>query len=234
MGRGRASPPEGFSDHLSRRQVAALLGFGSEFKVRQLEKAGRLRAVRGAMGSAWYPRDQVTALKIQNSLAARAAAPRGSGLDGTPLPRGHARWSDGDLVNLLRSPLPAGEGSEPAQPRPRTVVDLVAETGIPIARAEQVHRFWLAHDMHPSAVRARAGGELAPTSPTTRPPRRPPSDLPPASTPSPPAAPALNAPSERRSAERLSRAALIRQMRDPDPRVRAAAFENLRKLEGER
>src|SRR5215468_2623238 len=56
-------PPSGYEGFLSRRQVAGVLGFASEFKVRRLEKEGRLRPVRGVMGSAWYPRARVLALK---------------------------------------------------------------------------------------------------------------------------------------------------------------------------
>jgi hypothetical protein len=47
------NPPSGYEGFLSRRQVAAALGFASEFKVRRFEKEGRLRPVRGVMGSAW-------------------------------------------------------------------------------------------------------------------------------------------------------------------------------------
>jgi hypothetical protein len=167
-------PPSGYEGHVSRRQAAELLGLPSEFKVRQLEKEGRLRPVRGAMGSAWYPRAQVL------SLRGHEAPPRG-------------RWSDGDLLALLR---------EEIDGRARTVADLVVEAGISIARAERVHRFWLTKDQHPTAARAR--GESSP----------------------PPPAPA--APAERRGARRLERDGLIRELRDPDPRVRAAAFAKLR------
>jgi len=52
--------------------VAVALGFASEFNVRRLEKEGRLRPVRGVMGSAWYPRAQVLAVRE----AARAAVER--------------------------------------------------------------------------------------------------------------------------------------------------------------
>jgi hypothetical protein len=163
-------PPSGHEDHLSRRQAARLLGLPSEFKVRQLEREGRLHPVRGAMGSAWYPRGEVMALR-------EPQAPAG-------------RWSDGQLLALLRQELDG---------RPRTVADLVVEAGVSIARAERVYRFWLAKDHHPTAARVR--GEPAPPAPES---------------------------SERRSAGRLERDALIAQMRDPDPKVRAAAFAKLR------
>jgi hypothetical protein len=162
-------PPSGFEDHLSRRQAAQLLGLPSEFKVRQLEKEGRLHPVRGTMGSAWYPRGEV--------MAARGEEAPPSG-----------RWSDGQLLALLRQELDG---------RPRTVADLVVEAGVSIARAERVYRFWLAKDQHPVAARAR--GEVK-----------------------------VEASSERRSAARMERDALIAQMRDPDPRVREAAFAKLR------
>ena len=162
-------PPSGFEDHLCRRDAAALLGFASEFKVRQLEKEGRLHPVRGAMGSAWYPRGEVLALR------------------GPEAPTG--RWSDGQLLALLRQEIDG---------RPRTVADLVVEAGVSITRAERVYRFWLAKDQHPMAARAR--GE-APAAVVTS--------------------------SERRSAGRMERDALIARMRDPDPKVRAAAFAKL-------
>lgn len=164
------SPPSGFESYLSRRAAAALLGFGSEFKIRQLEKAGRLRAVRGIMGSAWYPRAQVLALR--DAAEVGGATPR------------HGRWSDAALIAHLRA-------------RARSVVDLVADTGISISRAERVYRFWLAHDVHPVAGEARASRARA-------------------------------ASFERRSPDRIERDDLIRQLRDPDPTARAAAFEKLK------
>lgn len=167
-------PPSGFDDYVSRREAALLLGLQSEFKVRQLEKEGRLRAVRGVMSSAWYPRAQVMALR-------QLVAPRAPGTPSS----GRRGPSDADLIACLR---------QWAAGRPVTVVDLVAETGVGIARAERVYRFWLAHDTHPAAEQARAAA----------------------------------APGERRGYERLDRAALIRQLRHPDARQRAAAFERLR------
>lgn len=65
-------PPAGYENYLSRRQAAAQLGLASEFKVRQLEKAGRLQPVRGQMGSAFYSREQVLDAKAilgQGSVA---------------------------------------------------------------------------------------------------------------------------------------------------------------------
>ena len=171
-------PPSGYEGHLSRRQAAALLGFASEFKVRQLEKQGRLRPVRGAMGSAWYPRGEVLALR------------EGLSSPGDGSPRA-ARWSDAALIAYLREPTRAGTA--------RTLVDLVTDTGIPISRAERVYRFWLAHDVHPAAETARA-----------HPVRRPSAD-------------------ERRGEDRRERDALLLEMRDPDPKVRAAAFEKLKR-----
>ena len=113
-------PPSGFEDYLCRRDVAALLGFASEFKVRQLEKEGRLRPVRGAMGSAWYPRGQIEALRGKMARPLSPTAPR-------------VRWPDDALIALLRE-------------KPRTVVDLVVDAGVSISRAERVYRFWLAHE----------------------------------------------------------------------------------------
>jgi hypothetical protein len=161
-------PPSGFEDHLSRRQVADALGFASEFKVRQLEKEGRLHPIRGAMGSAWYPRAQVETVRRALPRPAVTAGPR-------------ARWTDAALIALLRE-------------RPRTVVDLVVDAGIPISRAERVYRWWRSHE--------------APPATTT--------------------APADDASAERRSGDRLEHDALVRQLRDADPKVRAAAFEQLK------
>ena len=173
-----------------------MLGFASEFKVRELQKQGRLRAVRGVMGSAWYPRVQVLALR--DALA----APPAPGADSTAAahPASPGRWSDAQLVAHLRGRARAADGS--GATRPRTPVDLVAETGISIARAERVYRFWLAHDVHPVAdeARQRAGRSPAPTPP----------------------------PAERRSESRVEHDALLQQMRAADPAIRAAAFAKLR------
>jgi len=142
-------PPAGYEGLLSRRDAAAALGFASEFNVRRLEKEGRLRAVRGVMGSAWYPRAQVLALRAALAAPPLVSAP------GEARPA-LARWTDAQLIAHLRARARASDGG--AASRPRTPVDLVADTGISIARAERVYRFWLAHDAHPSAeeVRGRA------------------------------------------------------------------------------
>jgi hypothetical protein len=132
-------PPSGFEGHLSRQEAARALGLPSEYKVRQLEREGRLHPVRGAMGSAWYPRAEVLALR------------------GHQAPTG--RWSDGQLLALLRQELDG---------RPRTVADLVVEAGVSIARAERVYRFWLAKDQHPTAARARGEVPAPDPDPTER------------------------------------------------------------------
>jgi hypothetical protein len=159
-------PPSGFEDHLCRRDAAALLGFASEFKVRQLEKEGRLRPIRGAMGSAWYPRAQLDALRGKAVRPLSPTAPR-------------VRWPDDALIALLRE-------------KPRSVVDLVVDAGISISRAERVYRFWLAHEGPGQAQ----GEETA----------------------------------ERRSERRIEHDALVRQLRDADPKVRRQAFEELKRL----
>ncbi len=164
-------PPSGFEDHLCRRDAATLLGFASEFKVRQLEKEGRLRPIRGAMGSAWYPRGQIEALRGKIARPLSPTAPR-------------VRWPDDALIALLRE-------------KPRSVVDLVVDAGISISRAERVYRFWLAHE---------GPGEGPEGSPERR----------------------VEGPTERRSGERLEHDALVRQLRDADPKVRVAAFEKLK------
>ena len=125
-------PPSGFEDYLCRQDAAALLGFASEFKVRQLEKEGRLRPIRGAMGSAWYPRAQLEALRGKIAPPLSPTAPR-------------VRWPDDALIALLRE-------------RPRTVVDLVVDAGISISRAERVYRFWLANEGPGAAPTAAASG----------------------------------------------------------------------------
>ena len=190
-------PPSGYEGFLSRRQAAAALGFASEFNVRRLEKEGRLRPVRGVMGSAWYPRAQLLSLRdeLEAPPPLDAPAPGEAG----PPPR--SRWSDAQLIAHLRGRARALDGG--AASRPRTPVDLVADTGVSIARAERVYRFWLRHDAHPAAADARVGaaGGLGR---------------------------ATAAPDERRSEARIERDALLQQMRDADPTLRAAAFEKLR------
>ena len=205
------SPPSGFEGYLSRREAAALLGFASEFKVRQLEKAGRLHPARGIMGSAWYARAEV--------LALRDTIPR---RDPEASPAEVVRWTDAALIVHLRG---WAERSG-APPRPRTIVDLVADTGVPISRAERVYRLWLAHDLEPAAAAARAAlaardrkGLAPPPTPESARPAMPATAGPRAGKPS----------GERRSGERLERDLLLQRMRDPDPKVRAAAFEGLKR-----
>jgi hypothetical protein len=86
----------------------------------------------------------------------------------------------------------------------------VADTGVSIARAQKVFRFWLAHDAHPvaAAVRTAQGRRTSvmQTDPEGAPPR-----------------------SERRSPARVARASLIRDLRAADPAVRKAAFEELKR-----
>src|SRR5436190_1345516 len=141
-------PPSGYEGFLSRRQAATALGFASEFNVRRLEKEGRLRPVRGVMGSAWYPRAQVAALREELTVLPTldASGPGADRPDRSALP---ARWSDAQLIAHLRGRARALDGG--AASRARTAVDLVADTGISIARAERVYRFWLRHDAHPAA-----------------------------------------------------------------------------------
>jgi hypothetical protein len=191
-------PPSGYDGFLSRRQAAAALGFASEFNVRRLEKEGRLRAVRGAMGSAWYARAQILALRDELAAPPSLVA-AGAAADARAAP---ARWSDAQLIAHLRGRARAVDGG--AASRPRTAVDLVADAGVSIARAERVYRFWLRHDAHPAAQEARGGGAAG--------------------------AARAAAPPERRSEARIERDALLQQMRAADPALRAAAFEKLRSL----
>lgn len=198
----RLRPPEHLREPLSRSEAAELLGFASEFKVRALERAGTLRATRGIMGSAWYPRADV--LRVRDALAALQPVLKREDVRSMPAGRASRQPSDAELIGYLRRPVPPGAPL-------RTVADLVADMGINIARAQKVFRFWLAHDAHPSATAVRvAQGDrdrsvAIPTAPD--------------------AAPS----SERRSPTRVARAALIRELRAPDPAVRKAAFEQLKR-----
>jgi hypothetical protein len=113
--------PPGCENHLTRQQAAQLLGFSSEFKIRQLEREGRLQAVRGPMRTAFYARAEVLAVKAE-------LAQEGPGQE---TPDG---WTDAELLLLLGSPTRQG--------RPRSALDLVLETRISIERAERVYAFW--------------------------------------------------------------------------------------------
>ena len=131
--RDAIKPPSGLTDHVSRREAAALLGYDSEFKVRQLEKEGRLRAVRGVMRSAWYPRKQVLALCEVPSAPPTAPAPAGATPRCWPTcASAHARSSTWSSTPASRSPAPSG-----------------------------IYRFWLAHDTHATAAVTR-GADAAP------------------------------------------------------------------------
>ena len=112
-------------------------------------------------------------------------------------------WSDAELLALLGHPKRTGE--------PRTALDLVLETQITIERAENVHDFWKRSE---PTFRPAATAEVAP------PPARA------AATPTEP-----KASQERRGSQRLSRDSLIRNLRDPDPRIRAQAFTQLKEIE---
>ncbi len=189
--------PAGCEGHLTRRQAATVLGFASEFKIREFERQGLLHAVRGPMRTAFYPRPEVLMLKAR--LAQVAGRPQ-------------TEWTDADLIALLEHPSPAGQ--------PRTALHLVTEACISIERAEQVYLFW----SKTASVRPRPA-ETAPVevavgtiheSPAIR------------ESPAPHATAAPKLGPERRGEERRSRDTLIRELRDPDPRVRQQAFERLR------
>ena len=199
----RLRPPENLRDPVSRAEAAALLGFASEFKVRVLERAGTLRATRGIMGSAWYTRADVLAVR-----ATQAADPPGVlPVQGEAANTGRAGRprSDAELIAYLRGPVPPGAS-------PRTVADLVADTGVSIARAQKVFRFWLVNDAHPAAaaVRSTRAAEAG-ARPVIQ------------------TAPDAAASPERRSPARVARAGLIRELRAADPAVRKAAFEELKR-----
>jgi len=206
-GRKTVKPPPGCEGYLTRHQAAIRLRLRSEFKIRQFEREGRLNAVRGRMGTAFYPEGEVLALRSElGDAETRPVA---------------GRWTDADLIALLRQPTTTG--------RLRTAVDLVAETRISIARAERVYRFWCRHSQTlaarvtgaahplPKLLAEQASGSQPVDQPT------------PEARPEPAAAVSEDSSaSERRSASRLSHDGLIRSLRDPDPRVRARAFARLK------
>jgi hypothetical protein len=208
--RRRLTPPPGLVDPVSRAQAAELLGYPSVFRIRELERQGRLTATRGVMGSAWYPRREILMLRRQE--------------DAPPTPPGQRRAepgrrrTDAELIADLRG---ADRGGHPAGVAggPPTVADLVADTGVSIARAQKVYRFWLAHDAHPMAEQARTGRRL-PAGPLSDP------VVPGASREA--ARPQRANVAERRSDARLQRGTLIRQLRAADPALRAAAFAALK------
>jgi hypothetical protein len=205
VGRKTVKPPLGYEGHLTRREAAMVLGLPSEFKIRQLEREGRLHAIRGQMGTAFYPEHEVLALKAE--LGAR-------------LPPQPGCWTDADLLALLQRPTSTG--------RPRTVVDLVTEAKISIARAERVVRFWY-NGQVPSAVAvarpvpAAADETVAPAAP-----RPTVQEALPGEPMTVAKVPGRRLASERRSTDRLTRDQLVRALRDPDPRVRDRAFAQLK------
>jgi hypothetical protein len=199
----------GCEGHLTRRQAAIHLGLRSEFKVRQFERDGQLHAVRGPMGTAFYPEAEVLALR-----AALGAAPRPA----------LGRWTDADLIALLRQPTTSG--------RLRTAVDLVTEAKINIARAERVYRFWSRRDDTLAAGvthSARLLPGITPADGRSENPdpvgERPPSGR--GSAPGVPRA-ATAGVNDISSVARLAHDGLVRSLRDPDPRVRAEAFTKLK------
>lgn len=212
-----------------------MLGYTSEFPVRSLERQGRLTPVRGAMGQAWYPRADV--LRLRSAVGPGTAPVLASDRVGAGAPEAAAerrpvaaRCSDAELVGLLRQPV-APEGGGPA--RPRTPVDLVADAGIGIARATRVYRFWLTHDLHPTAELARRHtpprahrGEATVPEGLVRPGSS--ADAVPAPRPVAVDVGRTETSRERRGEARREREILIRDLRDPDPAVRARAFERLR------
>jgi hypothetical protein len=163
------------------------------------------------MGTAFYPESEVLNLRATLTQAAG--------------PNSHGRWSDADLLALLQQP--RGDG------RPRGAVDLVTEAHVSIARAERVHRFWASQNERrlstQTAEPVRTASNLVATDKGSA------GKL--AAKPEAHAAETIiverrkspgSGPRERRGLARLTREALLRQMRHPDPRVRAAAFAKLK------
>jgi hypothetical protein len=116
----RLQSPAGCEGYFTRKQAAHALGFASEFKIREFERRGMLRSVRGPMRAAFYARPEILALKAQLALSEP----------------GHFRadaWTDAELLALLGHPKRSGDA--------RTALDLVLETQISIQRAESVFEF---------------------------------------------------------------------------------------------
>ncbi len=203
--------PAGCEGHLTRRQAAAVLGFSSEFKIREFERQGVLRSVRGPMRTAFYSRPEILALK------ARLAQSE---------PPSPEEWTDADLIALLEHPTRTGGA--------RTAFELVTEARISIERAERVVAFWT--NTGGTAARAMMQAAPAPHPPSGA--RRPLSQGHFGSTTPNPTPRGFAAPSpaarleagshERRGEGRMARDGLIRELRDPDPRVRQHAFLRLR------
>jgi hypothetical protein len=187
-GRKTVRPPAGCEGHMTRREAAICLGLPSEYKIRQLEREGRLHAVRGRMGTAFYPESEV--LNLRAELALPPSLP--------------GRWSDADLIALLRQPTASG--------RPRTAVDLVLEAKINISRAEKVYRFWHKSGAEPLSKPTACSQDVIP-------PARPVENANNSDT---------NSVAERRSPARRAHDGLVRALRDPDPQVRAQAFAKLK------
>jgi hypothetical protein len=206
--------PAGCEGHLTRRQAAAMLGFASEFKIREFERQGLLRSVRGPMRTAFYPRPEILALKAR---LAQSEPYRASLED----------WSDADLIALLEHPTRTG--------LPRSILDLVMETRISIERAERVHAFWAGASRVgsppalPAAYRRGRAWEPSQGSHVQEPAPRASIRMAPAQQrPRTEAAPETEAGRERRGESRLAHDGLLGKLRDPDPRVRQQAFERLR------
>ena len=89
--RKHVQTPMGCEGHFTRQQAAEALGFASEFKIREFERKGLLRSVRGPMRAAFYPRAEVLALKAQLALSEPGR--------GSP-----DAWSDAELLALLGHP----------------------------------------------------------------------------------------------------------------------------------
>ena len=113
-------------------------------------------------------------------------------------------WTDAELLALLVHPKRTGEA--------RTVFDLVMEAQISIERAERIHDFWTRH-----ASMSASGAAVKSTTASSE------ADV--------QAGMKATAREERRGETRLSRDSLIRNLRDPDPRVREAAFAKLKERE---
>ena len=194
--------PAGCEGYLTRQQAARVLGFASEFKIRELERKGMLHAVRGPMRAAFYPRPEVIAVKAKLALC-------------NPDPACTDTWTDAELLSLLGHPKPSGER--------RTAYDLVLETQISIERALRVCDFR-------ATCAPNAGAAVAPRSATKAGTKA--ESTAEAADASVDGRDTSATAHERRCAERLSHDSLVRSLRDPDPRVREQVFFKLKESGG--
>jgi hypothetical protein len=231
----------GWDGHLTRKQAAQLLGLASEYKIRQFEREGLLHSVRGAMQTAFYPRAEILALK------ARIAGPESG-----PAPAD--AWSDAELLALLGHPAPDGKMRTALDLVLETNISIeraervfafwsksapaLASAAAPTGSASAACATTSASmSVQPTATaHAPASTKTPPRVPVVAAPMSGRDASSEAAIP-PERAPIITASTataghgaghERRGTNRLSRDSLIRDLRDPDPRIRERAFARLK------